>query len=118
MRTCMVIDDVKAGFSSYMPKCKAFECVEEMPGLQETVKSTNKREFTDDEASPPDEVLRWADKLLAKVVDNVKHHYLASFFLGYNLLCQANYRSLILCHTMSCCAAHPIRKYQTLDTAG
>ena len=103
--TCMVIDDVKAGetLSSYMLKCKAFECFAEMTGFEGEVKSANKRELIDDDASIPEEVLLWADKLLAKVGDNVKVGRLESFFLGYNLLGQANYRSLIyarLCHAM------------------
>ena len=119
---CMVIDDVKAGetLSSYMLKCKAFECFVEMPGLQETVKNANKRELIDDEASPPDEVLKLADKLLAKVVNNVEHHRLESFFLGYNLLGQANNRSLIyarLCHAMLHIPSENIRPWTHLAEA-
>ena len=102
---CMVIDDVKAGetLSSYMLKCKAFECFAEMPGFEGKVKNASKRELINDNASPPDEVLQWADKLLAKVEYNVKHDRLESFFLGYDLLGQSNYRSLIyarLCRAM------------------
>ena len=120
--TCMVIDDVKAGesLSSYMLKCKAFECFVEMPGHQETVKNANKRELIDDEASPPDEVLQWADKPLAKVDNNVKHHRLESFFLGYNLLGQSNNRSLIyarLCHAMLHIPSENIRPWTQLAEA-
>ena len=116
---CMVIDDVKAGdsLSSYMLKCKAFECFAEMPGFEGKVKNTTKRELIDDEASPPDEVLKWADKLLAKVECNVKHGCLKSFFLGYNLLHQANYRSLIyarLCRAMLHIPSENVRPYTQL----
>ena len=101
---CMVIDSVKAGesLSSYMLKCKAFECFVEMPGFAEKVKNAKERELIDDDSSPPNEVLQWADKLLAKVEDSVRHHYLESFFLGYNLLGQTSYRSLL--YARLCCA--------------
>ena len=102
---CMVIDGIKAceSLSSYMLKCKAFECFAEMPGFEAKVKNAKERELVDDDASSPNEVLEWADKLLARVEDNVKHHYLESFFLGYNLLGQPSYRPLIytrLCRAM------------------
>ena len=84
----MVIDDQKAGksLSSYMLKCKAFACFAEMPEFEEKLKNANERELIDDRPCPPDEVLEWADKLLAKVEHSVKNHHLESFFLGYNLL--------------------------------
>ena len=102
---CMVIDDEKMGWSlsSYMLKCKAFECFVEMPGFVEKVRHPNLRELIDDDSSSPYEVLQWADKLLAKVEDSVKHRYLESFFLEYNLLGWASYRPLIytrLCRAM------------------
>ena len=103
--TCMVIDDVKAGesLSSYMLKCKAFECFAEMPEFVEKVKHPKQRELIDDEASPPNQVIEWAYKLLAKVEQSVKGHHLESFFLGYNLLGQDSYRPLLytrLCRAM------------------
>ena len=102
---CMVIEDVKAGefLSSYMLKCKAFECFAEMREFMEKVTNPNVRELIDDEASLPSKVLQWADELLAKVEHSVQHHYLESFFLEYNLLGEASYRSLIytrLCRAM------------------
>ena len=102
---CVVIDDVKAGesLSSYMLKCKAFECFVEMPRFKKNVKNAKKRELIDDDPSPPNEVLKWADKLLAKVEYSVIHHHLESFFLGYDLLGQVSYRSLLytrLCRAM------------------
>ena len=102
---CMVIDDVKAGesLSSYMLKCKAFECFAEIPGFEDKVKNAKQRELIDDDPSPPNEVLEWADKLLAKVEYSVIHHHLESFFLGYDLLGQVSYRSLLytrLCRAM------------------
>ena len=104
---CIIIDDVKAGesLSSYMLKCKAFECFIEMLRFEGKVTNPNVRELIDDKASTPNEVLPWADKLLAKVEHSVKQHNLESFFLGYNLLGhdQTDYRPLIytrLCRAM------------------
>ena len=105
VHNCMVIDDIKANdsLSSYMLKCKAFECFAKMPEFLEKVTHPEKRELIDDEASPPNQVMKWADKLLAKVEDGVKHHQLESFFLGYNLLGPVSFRPLLytrLCRAM------------------
>ena len=102
--TCMVIDDVKAGesLSSYMLKCKAFECFAEMPGFEGKVKNSKKRDLIDDDASPPEEVVHWADQLLAKVEQSVKRHHLESFFLRYDLLGQDLYRPRALLYTRLC----------------
>ena len=105
VHNCVVLDDVKAGesLSSYMLKCKVFECFAEMPGFLEKMTNPERRDLIDDEASRPNEVLQWADKLLAKVEHSVKNHCLESFFLGYNLLGQASPRQLTytrLCRAM------------------
>ena len=122
VHNCMVIDDIKAGnsLSSYMLKCKAFECFAEMPGFFEKVTNPEKRELLDDEASHPIEVLHWADRLLAKVEYSVKRHQLESFFLGYNLLGQASYRPLLytpLCRAMLHIPSENIKPWTQLAEA-
>ena len=93
---CMVIDDVPVdeSVSSYMLKCKAFECFTEMKEFQELVqKRPRERDLLGDEMKDPMKVLDWADKILAKLELSFAQLHLISFFLpGSNLVSHAMYR--------------------------
>ena len=60
MHECFVIGGVPASdfVSSYMMKCKAFECVSDTIDFEETVRVFSKRDLTDDAVTEASEVLR------------------------------------------------------------
>ena len=93
---CMVIDDVPVdeSVSSYMLKCKAFECFTEMSSFQELAqKRPAKRDLIGEEMEAPMKVLGWADKILGKLELSFARRHLMSFFLpGSNLVGHSMYR--------------------------
>ena len=96
MHHCVVINDVPVdeSVSSYMLKCKTFECFAEMTGFQELAqRRPEKRELLEDAMEAPMEVLGWADKILAKLEHSFSKHHLTSFFLpGSNLVSHSMYQ--------------------------
>jgi len=94
VHNCIVINHVSASdfVSSFMLKCKAFECFSEMKDFQKMVKASEKSDRTIDEIKSG-EVLKCADEILDRLEDNMKKHHLESFFLpGSNLLGHAMYK--------------------------
>ena len=95
MRNCMVIDDrpVNLYISSYLLKCKMFQCFTEMPDFAEKMKTHAKRDVFDDKSQPPRKILAYADKILRKLEESIKSQYQESFFLkGCNLLSHSIYK--------------------------
>ena len=95
LHDCMIIDDVKAsGFlSSYMLKCATFECFTDMPGFQEKLREQRARELICDALQPPEQLIKWADKILVKIEHHVAKRHFESFFLpGSNLFGHSQYK--------------------------
>ena len=95
MQNCMVIDGrpIDLYISSYMLKCKMFQCFTEMPDFAETLKTCTKQDHIDDKLKPPEDILTYADHILRKLEESIKIHYQESFFLkGCNLLSHSMYR--------------------------
>ena len=89
MHECMNIDNTPIDFfiSSYMLKCETFECFAKMPDFAEKMKTCTKRDLIDEDEQPPEDILSYADQILAKLEESLKMHYQESFFLtGCNLL--------------------------------
>ena len=107
---CVVIDGVSASdfVSSYMLKCKTFECFSDEPDFTGKVKTFVERDLVDDPLVEADQVLEWADKIFLKLEKSIKECSLESFFLpGSNLVSSAthreDYRALLyarLCRAM------------------
>ena len=95
LHDCMTIDDVPADdfLSSYMLKCKTFECFTDMPDFHDKVKGCRIRDLIDDALPPPKQVTEWADKILVKVEDQIAKHHFESFFLpGSDLFGHSQYK--------------------------
>ena len=95
MKNCMVIDSrpIDLYISSYMLKCKMFQCFTEMPDFSEKMKTCTKQDLTEDKLQPHEDILAYADQILQKLEASIKIHYQESFFLrGCNLLSHSMYR--------------------------
>ena len=95
LHDCMIIDDVKAsGFlSSYMLKCATFECFTDMPDCQGKLRECRARELIRDALQPPEQLIKWADKILIKIEHHVVKRHFESFFLpGSNLFGHSQYK--------------------------
>ena len=95
VRNCMVIDDrpIDLYISSYLLKCKMFECFAEMPDFAEKMKTRTKQDLNDDNLQAPRKILAYADQILQKLEESIKNQYQESFFLkGCNLLSHYIYR--------------------------
>jgi len=98
LHKCLVIDDLPAGgcLSSYMLKCKMFECFCEMPDFRTEVEQAKEhtRDLFADALQPPKDVLHWANMILEKLEHDVANKELESFFLpGCNLLGHGMYKN-------------------------
>ena len=122
---CMVTDDVPVdeSVSSYMLKCKAFECFAEMTSFQELAQSRPKeRDLLGDSMEAPKKVLDWADKILAKLELSFAQQHLMSFFIpGSNLvghpMYRVDYRPLFyvkLCRALLYSPSHNIAAWRQL----
>ena len=94
---CMIIDDVPAGqfLSSYMLKCKTFECFTDMPDFQDKVRECRPKDLVDDalQARAPKQLIEWADKIMVKIEDQIAKHHFESFFLpGSDLFGHSQYK--------------------------
>ena len=125
---CMVIDDIPVdeSVSSYMLKCKAFECFTEMAGFQELARSRpTKRDLIGEEMEGAMKVLDWTDKILSKLELSFAQLYLMSFFLpGSNLVSHAMYREdyrpllyVKLCRALLYSPSHNIAPWRKLAEA-
>ena len=95
LHDCMTIDDVPADdfLSSYMLKCKIFECFTDMPDFHDKVKGCRLRDLIDDALRPPKQVTEWADRILVKIDDQIAKHHFESFFLpGSDLFGHSQYK--------------------------
>ena len=95
VQKCMVIDSMPIDLyiSSYMLKCKMFQCFTEMTDFSTKMKMCTKRDLIDDKLQPPEEIVSYADQILGKLEENIKIHHQESFFLkGCNLLSHSMYR--------------------------
>ena len=96
LQKCMVIDEIPAhsSVSSYMLKCKAFECFTETKEFKDKLRNCKKRNLIGDEFDPPQRIIDWADKILAKVEQGIAEQYIGSFFLrGSNLIGHHSYKN-------------------------
>ena len=91
----MIIDDVPASdfLSSYMLKCKTFECFTDMPDFRDKLRKCKPRDLIDDALQAPRQLIEWADKILVKIEDQIAKHYFESFFLpGSDLFGHSQYK--------------------------
>ena len=95
LHDCMTIDDVPADdfLSSYMFKCKTFECFTDLPDFHDKVKRCRRRNLIDDALQPPKQLIEWADKILVKIEHQIAKHHFESFFLpGSDLFGHSQYK--------------------------
>ena len=95
LHDCMIFGDVPAsGFlSSYMLKCKTFECFTDMPDFRDKLKECRPRDLIDRALGPPHQVIEWADKILAKIETHIAEQHFESFFLpGSDLFGHSQYK--------------------------
>ena len=95
LHDCMIIDDVPANvfLSSYMLKCGTFECFTDMPDFQVKLKGCTARNLFDGALCPPQQVIEWADKILAKLENHITKQRFESFFLpGSDLIGHSQYK--------------------------
>ena len=96
LHDCMAIDDVPANvfLSSYMLKCGTFECFTDMPDFQVKLKGCTARNLFDGTLCKPQEVIEWADKILAKLENHITKQRFESFFLpGSDLIGHSQYKN-------------------------
>ena len=96
LHDCMAIDDVPANvfLSSYMLKCGTFECFSDMPDFQVKLKGSTARNLFDGALGPPQQVIEWADKILAKLENHITKQRFESFFLpGSDLIGHSQYKN-------------------------
>ena len=89
LNQCLIIDDVPASefLSSYMLKCKTFECFTDMPDFQQNLRTCRARDLIDDALQPPNQLIQWADKILMKIGHHMTKQRFESFFLPGSDLC-------------------------------
>ena len=95
LHDCMIIDDVPARdfLSSYMLKCKTFGCFTDMPDFHGKVRDCRHKDLIDKALEPPKQLVQWADKILAKIDDQIAKHHFESFFLpGSDLFGHSQYK--------------------------
>ena len=96
LHDCMAIYDVPANvfLSSYMLKCGTFECFTDMPDFQVKLKGCIARNLFDGALCPPQQVIEWADKILAKLENHITKQRFESFFLpGSDLIGHSQYKN-------------------------
>ena len=95
LHDCMIFDDVPANvfLSSYMLKCKTFECFTDMPEFPDKLKRCRPRDLIDRALCPPQQVIESADKILVKIETHIAKQHLESFFLpGSDLFGHSQYK--------------------------
>ena len=95
LHDCMIIDDVPARdfLSSYMLKCKTFECFTDMNDFHDKLRERTPRDFIDDSLKPPKQLIEWADKILVKMENQIAKQHFESFFLpGSDLFGHSQYK--------------------------
>ena len=95
LHDCLIIDDVPASevLSSYMLKCKTFECFTDMPDFQQKLRERRPRDLIDRTLQPPQQLIEWADKILVKIDHHIAKQHFESFFLpGSDLFGHPRYK--------------------------
>ena len=96
LHDCMIIDDVPPGdyLSSYMLKCKTFECFTDMPDFENKMRERRPRDLFHDPPQPPKQLIEYADEILGKIEDQIKKQKFESFFLpGSDLFGHSQYKN-------------------------
>ena len=93
---CMIIDHIKASqyISSYLPKIKAFEEFVDQNGsdAEEQIKAARFKEAREDVPQKASEVIKQAQKILARLEDSFAKGDQQSFFVpNYNLIGHPQY---------------------------
>ena len=95
LHDCLTIDDVPASefLSSYMLKCKTFECFTDMPDSQQKLRECRPKDLIDRVLQPPNQLIQWADKILGKIDHHIAIRHFESFFLpGSDLFGHPRYK--------------------------
>ena len=125
---CIITDDVPVdeSVSSYMLKCKAFECFAETTSFQVLAQSRpRERDLLGDSMEAPKKVLDWVDNILAKLELSFARQHLVSFFIpGSNLVSHSMYREdyrplfyVKLCRALLYSPSHNIAPWRQLAKA-
>ena len=95
LHNCMIIDDVPPNefLSSYMLKCKTFECFTDMPDFQQNLRGCTPRDLIGGVLQPPQQLIEWSDKILLKIDHHIAKRQFESFFLpGSDLFGHSQYK--------------------------